>query len=702
MKDSKSILWRVWLVYLGFAIALLAVLYKTFQIQLMGVSSVFETSVEKIPTRIAKKVPRRGEVLDINRNPLVTSVSFFDIHMDPTVVPQEDFDRNITDLSHALAGLFPEQSAREYENYIRKARSRGNRYLLIKRKATNEERKQLRSFPVFNLGRNKGGLIDSDETILRKRPHGELLKRTLGYYKPANGNHPELKVGIEGAFNAYLKGEEGEEIEQKLSTGWKKTGRVIKDAVEGADVVTSIDKEIQEVAHSELYRQLQSRNAKSGSVIVMDVKTGFVKAIANLSLAPDGEYYELYNHAVGTKEVPGSTFKLASLMAVLDDGKVDIEDTVQAASQYHFYNKTLTEAQLHNYGRITIRQAFEKSSNVFSKIIFNAYKNEPQTFVDRLKQYHFDRPLGLDLSGEPTPTLYSPGAKNWWAASLAWMAIGYEVQQTPLQMLAFYNAVANDGVFVKPQFVKEIRRGTEAIKTFHKVVLNPKICTDNTLRILKECLGGVMKKGTGKNLTNSYFEIAGKTGTAEILNDDMRYGAKGEKRYLASFVGYFPVENPMYSCIVTISASGESIYGATVSGTVFSAIANKVYASSLKYHKAINEQSKADKKVPISKDGNQYDIRQVLKSLRVPYTGGASGDWINTHSQDSIIKVSQRTMYKDRVPHVLGMTARDAVYLMENLGFKVRIHGFGSVVKQSIAAGSPVYKGGLIDLHLEE
>lgn len=701
MNEKKDILWRAYLVYFGFVVAMLIVVFKTVSIQSSGVTNVFETPIEKIPTRIVKKTPRLGEVLDINRTPLVTSVSKFDIYMDPMVPSQENFDKYVTDLSRGLSKLFPEMTSREFESHIRQGRARKTRYLLIKKKVTNAERRQINELPLFKLGRYKGGIIDTDETIIRKRPHGEIMKRTIGYYQPKSKNGKELRVGIEGAFHEYLVGEAGEEVEQRISTGWKKTGQIVKDAVEGADVVTSIDKEIQEVAHTELYRQLKNNHAKSGSVIVMDVKTGFVKAIVNLSVAPDGEYYELYNHAIGTKEVPGSTFKLVSLMAALEDGKINIMDTVRAQTKYTYFNTALTEAHGANYGRITIKQAFEKSSNVISKVIYNAYKDEPQAFIDRLKSFRIDQPLGLDIEGEPKPTLYQPGSRNWWGGSIAWMAIGYEVQQTPMQTLAVYNAVANNGKFMKPQFVKEIRRGSQVVKNFEPVVLKQKICTDKTLRILQDCLEGVMKIGTGRNLTSSYFEIAGKTGTARILNDDMRYGEKGEERYLASFVGYFPVKNPIYSCIVSVTASGENIYGSTVSGTVFSAIANKVYATSLKYHKAVNEGQRVDYTAPVSKNGNSHDLKVILKHLNIPYTQNEKNEWVTTKADANQIGFYQRTIGKSSVPNVIGMSAKDAVYLIENVGMHVVVRGYGTVTQQTVPAGTQAFKGGLIEIILE-
>ena len=338
---------------------------------------------------------------------------------------------------------------------------------------------------------------------------------------------------------------------------------------------------------------------------------------------------------------------------------------------------------------------------MISKVIYKAYKNEPKLFVDHLKSFGLSTPLGLDIEGESNPTIYEPGSKSWSGISLAWMAVGYEVQQTPLQTLAFYNAVANNGKFVKPQFVKEIRRGAEVVKEFQPFVINPKICSDKTLKILQNCLAGVMKVGTGQRLTSSFFDIAGKTGTAEILNDDMRYGNKGEKKYLASFVGYFPVKNPIYSCIVSIAAAGENIYGASVSGTVFAAIANKVYATSLQYHRAVNEKRIKSLDVPISKDGNLHDLLIVMKKLHIQYTDDVHVDWVNTTSTKNEIAFTRRRFKEGVVPNVLGMSARDAVFLIESIGMSVDIIGYGKVVRQSSPAGTPAFNGGLIELTLK-
>lgn len=695
MTEKQIISLRAHAIYGLFLIALIWVLVKTFMIQAKQDDGKYLLRDKKtgkyISARDVFKMPRMGQILDCNGTALVTSVSTYNIYMDPTAPDDEVFNKEVSDLCEKLALIFPQKSAREYENYLRRGRARKNKYLLLKKKATNEQRKYLHQLPIFKLGRNKGGLIDSEENIQRKRPFGELMKRTLGYYSP-------IKVGIEGAYYDYLAGEPGIEVEQRIATGWKKTGKIIKEAVVGADIVTSIDKEIQEVAHSELYKQLRSQKARNGCVIVMDVRTGFVKAIVNLSKADDGNYYELYNQAIGTKEVPGSTFKLASLMAGLEDDKFKITDTVQGASSYTFFGKTLTEAKKHNYGRISIQQAFEKSSNVISKIIYKAYKDEPQEFIRHLDEFGLTEPLGIELAGEAAPIVSRPGTKRWSRLSLPWMAVGYEFQQTPLQTLAFYNAVANDGKMVKPQFVKEIRRGAEVVKTFSPVVLRQKICSISTLETLQNCMVGVMKNGTGKKLTSSYFEIAGKTGTAQIMND--KSAGEIERVFLASFVGYFPVRNPLYSCIVSVEAVGENVYGSVMSGTVFSAIANKVYASRLKYHKAINEKGKRKFDLPSTKDGNRYDLKNVLKDLHIPYIQNTEEEWVGATRNKRSIEFHKRLISRGLVPDVIGMTAKDAVYLIENSGMNVRLIGAGKIVKQSVKPGGQVYRGGLIELTL--
>ncbi|NRA10976.1 MAG: transpeptidase family protein [Crocinitomicaceae bacterium] len=701
MNEKKDVYWRAYLIYFGFVVLMLVVIFKTVSIQLDGGSSTVMSSASdegKLPTRTVPRESRRGQILDANMSPLVTSVSSYNIYMDPTVIEQDVFDKDMGALCKALNKLYPEKSVNDYSTAIRSCRERGRRYLEIHLKATNEERKKLNKMPIFKLGRFKGGLIDNEEVVDRVLPHGEYLRRTLGYKNWGKEKKRWIKVGIEGAFDEFLKGERGREIEQKISTGWKRTGEITKEAVEGATIVTTIDLEIQEVAHTELLNQLFAEEAEKGCVIVMEVKTGYVKAIVNLVKADDGKYYESWNQAIGTPEVPGSTFKLASLMAALEDKKVKLSDRVNAHGVYRFYNNRMDDSNNGiGYGVITIQKAFEKSSNVFTEIINDAYKSNPSAYIRRLKQFGLDKKLGISLSGERGPVMNEPGDSQWSGISLPWMAVGYGFQQTPLQTLAFYNSVANNGIMLRPLFVKEIYRGKDLIKSFSPEVMNPQICSPSTIRDLQECLVGVMKRGTGRKINSAFFDIAGKTGTAHIIDNSVS-GVK--KKYQASFVGYFPAKDPIYSCIVVVSAPGKNIYGATVSGTVFTSIANKVYASSLKYHKPIN-QGKAVEGVPISVDGNSGDLIQCYKGLNIPYKMVEPSSWVSTKSQVDHVEMMRRYIGKETVPNVIGMTAKDAVYLMERAGLRAVVKGYGKVVSQSEVAGKEAIRGKRIQIVLK-
>jgi cell division protein FtsI (penicillin-binding protein 3) len=698
-KDRKHLYYRAYLIYFGFVLIMLAVLYSTLDLQLNGPGVAFETQEGELPTRVADRNPRMGQILDCQEVPLVTSITFYDIYMDPTVVDDQLFDEKISDLCQGLHRLYPEKSAYEFEMQIRRARANGVRYLLIRRKVTNEDRKKLRKLPIFEEGQMKGGIIDNVEVILRKKPFGNLLNRTLGYYK-INGKDT-LRVGIEGAFYDYLKGEQGKEIEQRISSGWKRTGKIIKDAVEGADVVSTIDKEIQEVAHSELEKQMIYMDAQHGSVILMEVKTGYVRAIANLTKISKGKYAENFNYAIGHLEVPGSTFKLASLMAGLEDDRFKITDKVNATGRYTVGGDGMSDSN-HGmgYGVITIQQAFEKSSNVILQLINRSYRNDPEVFIERLKLFGLTEKLGIDLEGEPRPKVTKPGDPNWSALSLPWQSVGYEVMQTPLHTLAFYNAVANNGKLVRPLFVEKIKRHGQVIKTFKPVVLNPEICSNHTLQILQRCLEGVMIRGTGKQLKSSLFSIAGKTGTA-VLRGDGGYRNETSKAYQASFVGYFPAKKPIYSCIVVISRPVRAYYGAAVSGTVFAEIANKIYASALQYHRAINDpRNPIATDVPVFKSGQAKELTTLLKQLNVRFQLNSSSEWVQSDTSANRLQVQRKAILEKKVPNVSGMSAKDAVYLLESKGLIVRILGKGKVYSQSVAPGQSLVKGQLIQIKL--
>lgn len=677
--------------YFGFVLIMLTVLVKTVMIQVEGRDNILVGESERIKMVEVPIESRRGQILDDKGNPLVTSVSFYEIRMDPTVVKKEIFDKDLDSLALMLSKVYPEKSSRGYAEMIRKARASGNRFLLIRRKATNEERKKLRTFPIFREGRNKGGIIDNIETIVRKRPHGILAHRTLGYV------NEDVRVGLEAAYDEVLAGEQGIELKQRLETGLKPTGSILKETVDGSDIVTTIDKDIQEVAENELMNQLISENARHGSVIVMEVKTGKIKAIANLQRTESGGYFETYNFAVGLKSYPGSTIKLASLMALLEDGKINIEDTVKATGVFNFYNAKLHDTGNRAYGWISIKRAFELSSNVIARVVDEAYKDDPMQFVDRLRSFGLSESLGLEIAGEPEPTMYQPGDPSWSKISIPWMSIGYEIQLTPLQTLTFYNAVANNGTVMKPQFVSQIRKNGIVEKEFDPVVLRQNICSENTINILKACLEGVVENGTGKSLQSANFKIAGKTGTSRLdAGPDSEEGLKHQ----ASFCGYFPADDPIYSCIVVIAAPSRNIYGSKVSGTVFSAIANKVYSTHLKYQKAINEQQLLAQVTPPSLDGHSGDLDMILNNLHIKKKKNSGNDWVSTTAKEKFVELNKREVVKGLVPNVVGMGLKDALYLLGNEGLYVEVSGTGHVVHQSIMPGVKSPTGGVIKLEL--
>ena len=701
-KGKKFLFYRAYIIYFSFVLIMGLVIYMTLSIQLSNEVSLFDGFDSRIPKRIVVEKAQYGDILDKDMNPIVTTVSYFDVYMDPTVVEKNYFEAEVSNLSKALSLMFKDRSAKEYENRIRSHRDRGKKFLLIQKSVTHDQRERLRELPIFDRGQMKGGLIDHIETTIRKKPKGKLADRTLGYYKD-DGNKV-YAVGIEGAFHNQLSGTPGKVYEQKLATGWKKTGQYATQSVSGADVVTTIDYDIQEVVHSELEKQLIDMDASHGCVVVMEVKTGYVRAISNLKRNNDNTFSEPYNYAIGHLSTPGSTFKLASLMAALEDKKLKLTDIVNASGIYRFKGseKPLYDSNTGvGYGEITIQKAFEKSSNVLAPTINDVYKGEPHKFIKRLEEFGLTESLGIKLEGEPQPKISRPGTDRWSGISIPYMAIGYEFEQTPLQTLNLYNTVANNGKMMRPLFVQEIRHSGKTIERFEPVVLDHKICSQSTIDDVKKCLVGVMEKGTGSNLKSVMFNIAGKTGTAKLMDISGEFLSRKDSDYQASFCGYFPAEDPLYSCIVVIYKPKTQIYGAKVSGTVFAAVANKVFASNLKYHDAVNETAEKSTSLPPIKAGAKSDISQSLKEIGYSYDVVDGGEWAGESRSVKKIKLKDRFIRKSVMPNVMGMTAKDAVYLLESMGYVVEISGYGKVVFQSVEEGGVIEKGKLIQVVLK-
>lgn len=695
MDDKKQILIKSYVMYVVVALVMLTIVVRVVNIQYGDVVQTAPMSADStmvMPTKVDSVPPMRGRILAEDGSDLVTSIPLYNLHMDMTVIKDKLFEE-VDSLAINLATVFDHKSRVDWEAYLRKGRADSSQYLLLKNNVKYTVLQQLQEFPILRESKYKGGFI-VEQHFERQMPNGLLAKRTLGYKR--EGARP---VGLEGSFDNYLTGEFGLQNKQWVNGSWKPVGvDYLKDPVPGSDVITSINVNTQEVAENELKKQLKAQNAVHGSVVLMEVETGYIKAIANLTRDKEsGNYYETYNHAVGTKTDPGSTFKLASLMALLEDGKVDITDEVGAYGEYHFYDHTTYDSHRGGYGKITIQNAFEVSSNVFSKIVNDAYFEDAQQFVDRLKSFGLGDTLGLDIAGEPFPVLKNRGEDGWSGITLPQMAIGYEVELTPIQILAFYNAVANNGTLVKPQFVEEIRQDDKTIKRFEPIILNERICSEETIEKLKICLEGVVERGTGKALQSSNFSIAGKTGTAKIVNSNMGYGDD----YQASFVGYFPADDPKYSCIVTIAGPTKQIYGAQVSGTVFTAIADKVFSTSLEYHDDLQDQPIVATS-PLVKFGNTVDTQKALERMKVRYTDNSQGsEYLVAINSEDKISLQQRNIDHTKVPNVVGMPMNDAIYLLENFGFRVKVQGHGQVVSQSQNAGSNRIDGTLIKLVLK-
>lgn len=650
------------------------------------------------------KAPRGNIYADNERKTsLALSVPRYRIYMDLVTVSEDNFEEGVGDLADSLAMIFEGKTSFQWEQDLRFQRERNNQYYLIKSRVRNEYLSRLRNFPVFKLGKYKGGYIEIGENK-RVKPYGLLANRTIGYVRDIEGDVESgvkadtIKVGLEGFFDEYLRGEDGEMLMKRIGGGvWKPTqSDFSKEPVPGRDLYTSIDVDLQDVAERALLEQLKTQDAWRGCAVLMEVETGFIKAMANLTKdTVSGQYYESQNLAVGMASEPGSTFKLASLMVALEDNKIEITDSVSIKHRYPYFDRVLKDDHAVP-GKYTVQYAFEKSSNVISQIIYDAYRNDPQEYVDGLKAIGMANKLGVDIKGEGSPYIKNTSDTTFWGASHAWMAIGYEVLLTPLQTLSLYNAVANKGKMVKPQFVREIRNGDEVLESFDPIVLKEQVCSESTRKDLQKMLEGVVERGTARNVRARGFKIAGKTGTAKIAKS----GSYKDSKYQASFCGYFPADNPKYSCIVVVQGPTRNIYGAVVSGTVFKEIADKVYAGDLD-NSPSPELTLSEMNMPYSKHGNKEEVMKVMGEMNVPLSySGVDSDWVLTRTKSDNVELQNRVVKKGEMPNVLGMGLLDAMYLMELQGLTVKVVGSGIVKDQSVVPGAKIIKGQLVTIEL--
>ena len=615
--------------------------------------------------------PNLGNVVSEDGNLLATSMSKYDVRMDVVTVDDKIFNEQIDGLSQALGDMFG-KPAYEYKSKLRRAKANRNRYLLLARNIGYMDYLKVKSFPILNLGVYKGGLI-TEQRVVRAHPIGKIAERTIGYHDYRGA------VGIEGAYIEYLEGHLGWRMKQKIA---KNQWKPINDSNEveprdGSDVITTLDINVQDIAHHALLEQMEEFQADHGCVIVMETKTGAIKAIANLGRGNDGKYFEKRNYAVWEAQEPGSTFKVASLLVALEDKVIDTGTVVDAEKgRMYVYGKKVEDSHHGGYGKISAARAIELSSNVaIVKIIQAHYKDNPSKFVDAIEELGLGTKLGLEIKGEGIPYIPNPkDKKRWNGLSLEWMAWGYGILLTPMQMLTFYNAIANDGKMVKPQLVKALRRDGVIEKEFDVVVLKERIASQETIKKLRKVLENVVKKGTATNIYTPNFSMAGKTGTAKKYipvtqdeNGNTEGGFYSSEKYAASFAGFFPANQPKYSCLVVIHNPDKSkgYYGSSVAAPVFKKIAEKMYASA-----------------PIKK--RVYAETPSIKSLKK-----------DRNKYYALVNSEKLT-----VPNVKGMAGMDAIAVLENLGLKVKFQGTGKVTQQSIEKGEALKKGMTIVLKL--
>ncbi len=663
---DKKILTRLYFMTACLFLFASAVLFKLVRIQVVD-GDKYRALALKRTEKMFTIAPNRGDLYSDDGSLLATSVSKYTIRFDAETVADKDFVENVKPLSDALSNLLGNTSS-HYQQLLRKAKVNKNRYTLLARNLDYSAYLAVKEFPLLNKGPYKGGLIVEQKTV-REHPLGKIAERSVGYERVDEEGHI-TRVGLEGAFGDYLRGTEGKRLKQKIAMGqWKPIGLDnIVEPKDGYDVISTIDINIQDIAHHALLAQLEKYKADHGCVIVMETGTGEIKAISNLGMTGDGKYYERLNYAIGESHEPGSTFKLMSLVAALEDKVIDTSSIIDTENgRWKIYDRVVKDSKHGGYGKISVGRAFEVSSNTaFAKMIYNNYKDHPEKYVDRLMSFGLNKELGLPVKGEGTPVIRYPGDKGWSGISLAWMSYGYEVSLTPLQTLTFYNAIANDGEMVKPRLIKEVKEWNRTIQKFDKEVINPAICSKETVMKVKQLLKNVVesKHGTGHRLYSPNFSMAGKTGTTQ-----KNYVSKDpdKLKYISTFAGYFPAENPKYSCIVVIHEPDRSVgyYGADVSGPVFRSIAQKVYAN----NPLIDEVEMQISDGPELEDSYQKYYAEAQKKY-------------------------------NKVPNVQGMSGMDAISILENLGLQVEVKGNGRVKKQSVSQGTDLKKVEKIVLEL--
>ena len=697
MNVKRSILLRVRVAFLLAFLFAMAVVIRMSRIQFVE-GDKWTAMAEEIGLQFRTVKATRGSIYSDNGSFLATSLPFYRVAFDPSVADDETFSEGLDSLAYYISEYYGDRSADYYKKKISKARQSNRRYLSINTKRVNyQDKKFMQSWPIFRAGRMSGGAI-FEKVDLRFKPFSHLGTRTIGFINENNNG-----AGLEYSFNNVLAGTDGNALFQKIGGGWKPVhdGSEVK-AVEGMDIETTIDINLQDVAETALLRALEQHDADYGCVVVMEVKTGHIKAISNLSKNQKGKYWELYNYAVGEQGLtePGSTFKLASAIALFEDSKVKLDDSIETGEgSYEFYDKVMRDHKRGGYGKISIADAFSKSSNIgVSRLVNEHFGLKPDDFISYLDKMGLTESLDFHMKGAGNPYIKHPTDPTWSGVTLPWMSIGYELKLTPLHTLTFYNAIANGGTMVKPIIVKRISKAGKTWKEYPTEIIRESVCGEATLDKVQHLLELVVTEGTASNISNSDYKIAGKTGTAKKVKPGGGY----EKAYYTSFAGYFPAESPKYSCIVVIdNPKGYNQYGSDVAAPVFKEISDNIYSRDSDMHEMFDPSYDAEIGVfPLIASGSQHDLQFICNELGVSNHSGTDVEWVLAKRNYNSVKWLENKIVDNRVPNVIGMTLRDALPLLENQGLNVGFKGKGRITRQSLSAGAEIETGTKIVLQL--
>lgn len=700
MNIKRDIRFRVYIAFTCICLFGVAILVKAASIQIKE-GKELRALAQDMLTRHTMLPAERGNIYTEDGLLLCSSIPRFDIRVDFSVIRKDTFYKHVDGLAASLSRLFGDQSPAGWRKQLVAHYQSQGKYVLLKKNIAYYEYQHLRTFPIFNKGRRRGGLI-AESKISRINPYQSLAYRTIGLYR-----ENAQTVGLEASYDSILQGENGSRIDQKATGGvWMPVEGSEIDPLNGRDIVTTLNVGIQEVAQHALKSVLKQYDCQYGTVVIMEVATGKIRALVNLGRQKDGSYFEDFNYAMLPAE-PGSTFKLATLLSLLNDRKVHIEDMVDCeGGKKQFANRVMHDSH-HGMGKMTIKKAFAQSSNVaMGSLLQKYYGNKPEKHISNLKKLHLDRSLGIGIKGERRPYITEPGSKIWSQTTLPWMGIGYGVMISPLHLCMLYNAVANNGKMMKPYLVSAIREYGTDVKTFSPVVLNEKIAGEEAISQMQASLEEVVLTGTGKSIRSPYYRIAGKTGTAQVADKGIRYS---DRVYQGSFAGYFPVDEPQYSIAVVIRTRprSSSYYGGTLAAPVFRMIADKIFVAgigSLDIPEDTLEQRKdkrrplpgkytvaANYKMLMKAMGKQVYNRETEPASRIVR--------VDTDSMDRI-RFMQESVFRGIVPDVRGMALKDAVYLLENEGMQVLLEGRGLVRQQSVEPGRKIIKGQMIKLQL--